>query len=221
MPNRTIEAYVGEYASGKSENAVNRALFLASCGHAVTLVDLDLVEPCFCLRPLRETVEKAGVTLLAFATEDTFGLGEAGQTILPAARFALMRQGDIILDIGYGIEGSKILNLLVGAEEDPDLQVILVVNTGRPMTDTAEKIISYAQSLQRVDGILLNNHLAEETTEEFLLQGVKIGEKAAAALHVPIVGVSVAAEILPQCSKVKQLPYEIRPLQRVMPNAFW
>ena len=40
-----IEAYVGEYASGKSENAVNRAVALHRQGRPVTLVDLDTVEP--------------------------------------------------------------------------------------------------------------------------------------------------------------------------------
>ena len=53
---RIVEAYVGEYASGKSENAVNRALALHRQGRQVTLVDLDMVEPCFCLRPLKKSL---------------------------------------------------------------------------------------------------------------------------------------------------------------------
>ena len=54
-----IEAYVGEYASGKSENAVNRALELKRQGLAVTLVDLDTVEPCYTLRPIKQELEAA------------------------------------------------------------------------------------------------------------------------------------------------------------------
>jgi Mrp family chromosome partitioning ATPase len=53
-PSRVLEAYTGEYASGKSENAVNRAVELARQGRRVTLVDLDLVEPCYTLRPLKK-----------------------------------------------------------------------------------------------------------------------------------------------------------------------
>lgn len=49
--NRIVEAYIGEYASGKSENAVNRALALAEQGRKVTLVDLDLVEPVYTASP--------------------------------------------------------------------------------------------------------------------------------------------------------------------------
>ena len=50
---RIIEAYVGEYASGKSENAVNRALAIRGQGLSVTLVDLDTVEPCYTMRPIK------------------------------------------------------------------------------------------------------------------------------------------------------------------------
>ena len=218
---RIVEAYVGEYASGKSENAVNRAVALAKAGRKVTLVDLDLVEPCFCLRPLRETVRAQGVDLLAFSTAETFGLGEAGQTVLPAARFALMREGDIIFDIGYGVEGFKILNLLVGIEEDPDLQIVLVINTSRPMTDTTEKVISYTQTLGRVDALLINTHLAEETTPDVIQKGVAIVTKAAEYLNIPVVGVAVTEDFLaanPQFT-VDGLP--MRPIWRFMPAAFW
>ncbi len=51
------EAYVGEYASGKSEVAINRARQLAQRQEKVTLVDLDLMEP-FLIQP-PEVADKA------------------------------------------------------------------------------------------------------------------------------------------------------------------
>ncbi|MFA4884869.1 MAG: 4Fe-4S dicluster domain-containing protein [Desulfotomaculaceae bacterium] len=51
MTDRIVEAYVGEYAAGKSESAINRALEVVRQGRKVTLVDLDLVEPFYTLRP--------------------------------------------------------------------------------------------------------------------------------------------------------------------------
>ena len=56
-----MEAYVGEYAAGKSEVAVNRALQLLEQGKQVTLLDLDLVEPTFTLRPLKRDLEQMGL----------------------------------------------------------------------------------------------------------------------------------------------------------------
>lgn len=45
-----VEAYVGEYASGKSEVSVNRALALHAQGIEVTLADLDLVVSAYTIR---------------------------------------------------------------------------------------------------------------------------------------------------------------------------
>ncbi|MEG1501303.1 MAG: hypothetical protein RR396_05035, partial [Clostridiales bacterium] len=70
---RIVEAYLGEYASGKSENAVARSLELAKMGREVTLVDLDMVEPCYTLRSLQKSLKEQGVHVLAWSTENTFG----------------------------------------------------------------------------------------------------------------------------------------------------
>jgi len=126
--NRIVEAYVGEYASGKSEVAVNRALMLSRLGRTVTLVDLDIVEPCYTLRPIKLELIAAGIQVLAWETRDTEGLGEAGNVIRAENRWALKRPGDIILDIGYGVGGSRTLNLLEGADSDPNLRMVAVIN---------------------------------------------------------------------------------------------
>lgn len=111
---RIVEAYIGEYAAGKSEVALSRALELAQGGSQVTLVDLDLVEPCYTLRPLQQDLKAGGVDVIAWETKELIGLGEAGTILKPQARWSLKRPGNIILDIGYGVEGSRILQLLEG-----------------------------------------------------------------------------------------------------------
>ena len=51
---RTIEIYTGAYASGKSENALNRAIEYTRQNKEITLVDLDTVEPAYCMRPIEK-----------------------------------------------------------------------------------------------------------------------------------------------------------------------
>ena len=63
---RIVEAYIGEYASGKSEVAINRSLELKSQGRQVTLVDLDTVEPFYTLRPLKNKLESQGLNVISF-----------------------------------------------------------------------------------------------------------------------------------------------------------
>ncbi|HBS60539.1 MAG TPA: hypothetical protein DEA44_14910, partial [Firmicutes bacterium] len=97
MEKRIVEAYVGEYASGKSENAVNRAIALQRQGLQVTLADLDTVEPCYTLRPLKKDLEQLGLHVIAWETKETVGLGEAGCVIKGEMRWVLRRRGSIIM----------------------------------------------------------------------------------------------------------------------------
>ena len=86
---RIMEAYVGEYASGKSEVAINRALSLLGGELSVTLVDLDLVEPFYTLRPLKRELEGMGLNVIAWETQDVLGFGETGSLLMPQMRWAL------------------------------------------------------------------------------------------------------------------------------------
>ncbi|MDP3051170.1 MAG: hypothetical protein Q8N20_07485, partial [Eubacteriales bacterium] len=147
MTHRIVEAYTGEYASGKSEVAVNRALELVGFGREVTLVDLDVVEPCYALRPIKKELTAKGLHVVAWETRDTVGLGEAGTILKAEARWALRRSGDIIFDIGYGVEGARTLNLIEGVDEEPSLVVLAVVNTSRPMTGSVRDIVEHVLML--------------------------------------------------------------------------
>ena len=219
--NRIVEAYIGEYASGKSENAVNRALSLAEQGRKVTLVDLDLVEPVYTLRPLIELLEEKGVRVIAWKTEETIGLGEAGSVLHPAMRWALRNEGDVILDIGYGAKGSAVLNLLEGIEDEKDLKVILVVNTLRPMTDSVEKIIEYLDETGPAHGFIANTHLGEQTTVPLMINGLDMVVEAAQKVGLPVYAMAVDErfkEDFPE-DTVKGVP--LRFLRRYLPLGFW
>ena len=170
---RIVEAYVGEYASGKSELSINRALELRKSGQKVNLVDLDTVEPFYTLRPIKERLEEEGLNVISFSKQGSFGLGETGAMLNPRARWALKLEGDIILDVGYGVHGTKVLNLVEGASSSPELKVILVVNCTRPMTNSVEKIKEYIEQIGRVDSIVANTHLGQQTTVDLIKDGFR------------------------------------------------
>lgn len=216
-----VEAYVGEYASGKSENAVNRAIRLRRQGLPVTLVDLDTVEPCYTLRPIKKELERMGIDVVAWETRDTTGLGEAGNVIKGSMRWVLRRKGNIIMDIGYGVHGAKIFNLIEGAEDNPYLKIIAVVNMARPFTSTVESILEYIGTLGRVDALINNTHIAEETTVDIVQDGAKGVTKAAHILGLPVVATSAVTEIAERIGKSDCMGNPIWPLIRIMPKTFW
>lgn len=216
-----IEAYVGEYASGKSENAVNRAISLRQRGLPVTLVDLDTVEPCYTIRPIKKELEEVGIDVVAWETRDTVGLGEAGNVIKGSMRWVLRRKGNIIMDIGYGVHGAKIFNLIEGADENPYLKIIVVINMSRPFTSTVDNILDYVATLGRVDAVLNNTHMAEETTVECVQNGARGVTEAARRLGLPIVATSAVKEIAELIGEVDCMGNPVWPLERIMPRTFW
>lgn len=221
MSDRIVEAYIGEYASGKSECAINRALELARQGRKVNLVDLDLVEPFYTLRPLQKELSQLGLEVIAWKTEETVGLGEAGTVIKPAARWALRRRGDVILDIGYGIEGARTLNLLEGANQDPDLKIFAVINISRPMTASVKDIVAEVSTMGHVDGLINNTHLAEETTAALVQAGARTVTTAADAIGLPVIATLAEEKLAEVIGPVDCMGNRVRPLKRFMPKAFW
>ena len=218
---RIVEAYVGEYAAGKSENAINRAIELASRGRKVTLVDLDIVEPVYTLRPIQDELKAKGVDVIAWRTEETAGLGEAGSTVKPQAKWALWREGDVIIDIGYGVEGAKTLNLLEGARKDRNVKVFAVINTTRPMTATVRDMVESVKGMSRLDGLINNTHLAGETTVEVVQKGARLVGGAAKILGVPVIATTAAAQIVEKISAVDCMGNPVKPLILYMGRAFW
>jgi hypothetical protein len=221
FPPRVVEAYIGEYASGKSEIAVNRALELVRAGRPVTLVDLDLVEPCYTLRALKKELEQTGMTVLAWETADLIGLGETGNLMKPSTRFCLLRPGDVIMDIGYGISGARVLNLVENAWEDPDLQIYAVINVARPMTATARQIVDHVRDIGRVDGLINNSHLGDETGVAIVEEGACTLAAASRILDIPVVATVVAENLAAAFGSNGSPGRPVRVIRRYMPGAFW
>lgn len=218
--NRIVEAFVGEYASGKSEISINRALELKHQGRQVTLVDLDTVEPFYTLRVLNDQLTDMGLKVISFSRADSFGLGETGAMLKPAARWALLNEGDIILDIGYGVHGAQTLNLVEGAYQSPELRIIAVINGTRPMTNSKERVKEYIKELGRVDAVVLNTHLGDQSTIDTIVSGNSFIREAAEELGIPIAFIAISEEFR-GLSAVLEWGLPVKYIKRYMPGAIW
>jgi len=221
---RVVEAYIGEYASGKSECAINRALSLLEAEEVqkpITIVDFDTVEPVYTLRPIRQELIGLGLDVIAWETSETMGLGEAGSLINAEMIWALKRPGSTILDIGYGVHGAKSLNLVEGAWQDPDLRIIVVLNYGRPMTGSYQDMLEYVQQLGPIHGLINNSHLGDDTDIPFIQEGAEIVARVSETLHVPVVATAADERFRDELGQVDKLGHPVRYLKRFMPRAFW
>ena len=178
---RIIEIYSGAYASGKSETAINRAYQYLKMGKSITLVDLDTVEPAYCLRPLVPKLKKDGINVVAQL--DRFGLGEAASYVTQEQIMVLKNyKNDIIIDVGYGASGLDILDILQGIENEIIVHNYLVVNTSKFETKDEESIIEYLniakgcgnKPYKCFNGFISNTHFGDETTKEDIVNGYNI-----------------------------------------------
>lgn len=218
---RIVEAYLGEFASGKSEVAINRALDLKRQNRIVTLVDLDIVEPFYTIRPLKRELEALGLQVIGWETAETKGLGEAGNLLKPAMKWVLRREGDIILDIGYGVEGAKTLNLVEEKDQYPELKIFVVLNIARPMTSDLEEVVQYIQTLGPVHGLINNTHLGSETDLTFVEQGSQIITEAARRLNLNVIATTVDHRLQEEMGSVDSCGNPVRLLHRYMDRSFW
>jgi len=218
---RIIEAYIGEYASGKTEISINRALELRSQGRDVKLVDLDLVEPFFTIRPIVDQLEEKGLEVISMDTRGVVGLGETGVLFCPEMKWALKNGGDVIFDVGYGVDGASALNVVEGASHEKSLRVFVVVNIARPMTGSLEAIMEFISTLGKVDGLINNSHLGKDSDIEIIQEGAVVVSQAARELGVPVIATTVAREFAGLVGTVDRMNNPIKIIDLFMQDAYW
>jgi hypothetical protein len=98
---------------------------------------------------------------------------------------------------------------------------LAVINVSRPVTDAVDKIIDYVRSLERVDGLINNTHLGDETTMAIVEEGARTASEAAGRLGLPVVATSVTEAIGRQLGVADCMGNPVRLIRRYMPEAFW
>ncbi|MCF7814414.1 MAG: hypothetical protein K9N40_08045 [Candidatus Cloacimonetes bacterium] len=181
MKNKLV-VVIGAYGSGKSEYSINLAKEYQLQGEKVTLVDLDVVNPYFRSRDVRENFEGEGITVIAPE-------GEFKHADLPMLSPRIMGsvenlESTVILDVGGDPTGCRTLARYVQKIKERSYEMHFVVNTKRPFTSDKNEIITMKNSLEgvanlKITHLICNTNLMEYTDEETITKGVKILNKVA------------------------------------------
>ncbi len=192
---KKITIITGHYGCGKTNFAVNLALWLAREGKPVTVVDLDIVNPYFRTADFGPLFEKNGITLAASIYANT-------SLDIPAITFDLERMayepGYLIVDVGGDDAGAIGLGRYAEAFSayQSDCNLWYVVNRYRYLTQTPEQALTLMYEIENTSrmkhtGIVNNSNLGAETTAETVLAARDYAQKAAAAANLPLVGTLV------------------------------
>ncbi|MDP2173084.1 MAG: hypothetical protein Q8M98_10990 [Candidatus Cloacimonadaceae bacterium] len=173
---------IGAYGSGKSEYSIQLARELKKQGLDIVLADLDVVNPYFRSRDVRERFAEIGIDVIA---PDGIFMHADLPMISPRIKGAIEnRDKTVILDAGGDPAGCRALGRFVDNIKLRGYRMLFVVNTLRPFTSTAEEIVIMKNSLEytsklRVTELICNTNLMEHTDRTLLEKGINIVQEAA------------------------------------------
>lgn len=187
IPRLTV--LVGHFGSGKSEIALNLAMALAQRGKRFSLADLDVVDPYFRSRECRDLLERRGGRLIASSQACL----DADVPSMPPEVMTLFDDPERfgVLDVGGDASGARVLARYSRRLKECQARMLCVLNANRPMTNTAEKAISYIQSIEaasrlKVDGLINNTHLCELTDFSDVRGGAQMAEEVSRRTGLPV-----------------------------------
>lgn len=190
MKTKRITLFAGHYGSGKTNIAVNYALALAKEGKAVTVADMDIVNPYFRTKDSERELSEAGVKLIV----SPYANSNVDVPALPPEMYSVTEDKSryAVLDIGGDDRGALALGRYAPAilEED-DYDMLLVINRSRPLTANAADTVEVVREIESAcgipfTGIVNNTNLGPATTAETVLDSVEYANEVSSALNLPI-----------------------------------
>jgi len=227
---RRVNIFCGGFGSGKTEVAVNFCLRMRELGRRASIADLDIVNLYFRSREVRNQLRSKGIEVLvpagALANADL-------PIVVPEVRGALEDRGPrtedrtadgnaplVVLDLGGDPAGARVMASLAGAMQPEDYSGFFVLNSRRPFTATVAAAQQMMDSIGaaariKVDRIVVNSHLVDETTPAVIEEGIALGRELAEATGARIAFVAVDRAMLERYA-AGECGYPVMVIDRLM-----
>ncbi len=186
---KRINIFTGAFGSGKTELALNYAVKLLETGKKVTVVDLDLINPYFRIRSVREALETRGINVVSPRGR----LAGADVPALPPAILGVLEDSSTygVLDVGGDDIGAAALGRFKNNLAEGSFNLYFVVNTCRLHTRDVPGILSVLERVEKasrlqINALISNPNLGPETVPETILEGHQLVLEAAHQLKLPV-----------------------------------
>ena len=185
-----VKAIVGHYGSGKTEIALNAAVYLRAQGRRVRLADLDIVNPFFRSAEKLDMLSAHDIE----AVYPQFALSSVDMPVLgPETLRAFEDDGAVsILDVGGDDAGAAALGRYKPQLDAARAELYYVINPYRPRSGDMGQILTLFSLIEArarigVTGLIANANLGGYTTPETVREGRALIEAVSKETGIPVV----------------------------------
>ncbi len=200
---RPVTVVAGHYGAGKTNFSVNLTIDLAEEGNAVSLVDLDIVNPYFRASEQRAVLEEHGINLVApvFAEAGTsLDVPSLTGRIGPAIESASAEGRFTIIDVGGDDVGATALGRFSKAVAQRDYALLYIANRFRNLVQDPDDAVQNLREIESAcrlcaTAVVSNAHLKDETDSSTVLRGRDYARDLCERTHLPLVAVCVSRRL--------------------------
>ena len=177
MEPKRITILAGHYGSGKTNVAVNYAVWQKNQGYNVKIFDMDIVNPYFRTLDGKDILDRYNIPLVA----SSFANSNVDTPAMNPQSYAMIhdKEKNAVVDVGGDDRGALALGRFEkDILKENNYDMLLVVNKYRFETKTIEGLIEIMTEIEQACGIKFNgivndSNLGRETTKETILNSIK------------------------------------------------
>ena len=190
MNHKRLTLFAGHYGSGKTNIALNYALWLKKQGLPVTVADLDIVNPYFRTKDGAQQLKQAGVRLIS----SDYANSNVDLPALPGEAYSLVDDRSVcgVIDVGGDDRGALALGRYVPAiREEGEYEMLFVLNKARPLTRTVDDALEVFCEIEAAcnlpfTAVVNNTNLGPLTKAEDVIAGERFAEEVAKRVGLPV-----------------------------------
>ena len=188
---KRLTLFFGHYGSGKTNIAINYALYLKEKFDKVAIADIDIVNPYFRTKDSENELIQKGIRVISLPFANT----NVDLPALPPEVYGLVQNSEYytVLDIGGDDRGAFALGRYTPyILEENNYEALYVTNFYRPLTQTPEDALEVIQEIEdackiKMTGIVNNSNIGELTTADDILVTLPKAENLSQIAGIPVV----------------------------------
>ena len=214
LNHKRVTLFCGHYGSGKTNIAVNYALYLRSLGEEVDIADMAIVNPYFRTKDSEDELSRAGIRLIS----PHFANSNVDLPALPQELYGLFEFRDrcAVLDIGGDDRGAYALGRFTPfILEENNYDNFFVANFYRPLTRTPSEALEVFREIEIAGkipftGIVNNSNLGNDTVASDIEKTRELALELASLTGVPVVMTTARKDIASELSGDDILPLKLQ-----------